>query len=94
VAAKSGMIGFSRSLAREFGAEGVCVNVVAPGVTITASAKRALPQSIRDTAIAVRCLKREEHAEDLTGTVFFLASPDADFITGQTIIVDGGNEML
>ena len=47
-----------------------------------------------DDAIAAPCLKREEHAEDLTGTVFFLASPDADFITGQTIIVDGGNEML
>ena len=88
------MIGFSRSLAREFGEEGVCVNVVAPGVTLTASARTALPESIQDAAIAGRCLKREEHAEDLTGAVFFLASPDADFITGQTIIVDGGNEML
>ena len=88
------MIGLSRSLAREFGGEGVCVNVVAPGVTITASAKKALPQSIQDTAIAGRCLKREEHADDLTGAVFFLASPDADFITGQTIVVDGGTEML
>ena len=94
VAAKAGLIGLSRSLARELGGEGVCVNVVAPGVTITASARKALPQSIQDTAIAVRCLKREEHADDLTGTVFFLASTDADFITGQTIIVDGGNEML
>ena len=94
VAAKAGLIGLSRSLAREFGDEGVCVNVVAPGVTITASAKKALPQSIQDTAISVRCLKREEHADDLTGAVFFLASPDADFITGQTIIVDGGNEMV
>jgi NAD(P)-dependent dehydrogenase (short-subunit alcohol dehydrogenase family) len=42
----------------------------------------------------MRCLNREEHAEDLVGTVFFLASPDADFITGQTIVVDGGSEML
>lgn len=94
VAAKAGTIGLSRSLAREFGAEGITVNVVAPGVTITASAKKALPQEIQDTAIKVRCLNREEHAGDLSGTVFFLASPDADFVTGQTIIVDGGNEML
>jgi NAD(P)-dependent dehydrogenase (short-subunit alcohol dehydrogenase family) len=94
VAAKAGMVGLSRSLAREFGAEGVCVNVVAPGVTITDSAKKALPQSIQDDAINARCLKREGRAQDITGAVFFLASPDADFITGQTIIVDGGNEML
>ncbi len=71
----------------------MCVNVVAPGVTITDTAKKILPQSIQDNAIP-RCLKREEHAQDITGAVFFLASPDADFITGQTIIVDGGNEML
>ena len=94
VAAKAGLVGLSRSLAREFGADGVRVNVVAPGVTITDSAKKALPQSIQDDAISARCLKREGRAQDSTGAVFFLASPDADFITGQTIIVDGGNEML
>jgi 3-oxoacyl-[acyl-carrier protein] reductase len=94
VAAKAGTIGLSRSLARGFGPEGITVNVVAPGVTITPSAKKALPRDMQDTAIKVRCLPREEHAGDLTGTVFFLASPDADFVTGQTIIVDGDNEML
>ena len=94
VSAKAGNVGLTRCLAREFGDEGITVNLVAPGVTITPSAKKALPQSIQDTAIETRCLKREETADDLTGAVFFLASPDADFITGQTLIVDGGNEML
>lgn len=94
VAAKAGTVGLSRSLAREFGKEGITVNVVAPGVTVTEAAKKTLPQEVQDIAIESRCLQREEVAEDLTGTVFFLASPDADFVTGQTIIVDGGNEML
>lgn len=94
VAAKAGMIGLSRSLAREFGGDGITVNVVAPGVTITASAEKSLPREIQSQAIEARCLKRVERANDLTGAVFFLASPDADFITGQTVIVDGGNEML
>jgi 3-oxoacyl-[acyl-carrier protein] reductase len=94
VAAKAGTIGLSRSLAREFGSEGITVNVVAPGVTVTPSARKVLPQEVQDNAITARCINREERPTDLTGTVFFLASPEADFITGQTIIVDGGNQML
>ena len=94
VSAKAGVIGLSRSLAREFGEHGITVNAVAPGVTLSATAKKTLPQAIQDTAIKTRCLKREEQPRDLVGAVFFLASPDADFITGQTIIVDGGNQMI
>jgi NAD(P)-dependent dehydrogenase (short-subunit alcohol dehydrogenase family) len=94
VAAKAGVIGLSRSLAREFGEAGITVNVIAPGLTLTPAAEKALPKELREAQIERRALKREERAGDLVGTVFFLASPAADFITGQTIIVDGGQHMI
>lgn len=95
VAAKGGVVGLSRSLAREFGRDGITVNVVAPGVTVNKEGKAGpLPKEILDQAITARCIQRPESPEDLVGTTFFLASPDADFVTGQTIIVDGGTLML
>ena len=94
VSAKAGIVGLTRSLAREFGDEGITVNVVAPGLTVTPKAREVLPKEIQKEQIKVRSLKREEVPEDLVGTVFFLASPDADFVTGQSLVVDGGNTML
>ena len=94
VAAKAGVIGLSRSLAREFGEAGITVNVIAPGLTLTPAAEKALPKELREAQIEQRALRREERAGDLVGTVLFLASPAADFITGQTIIVDGGQHMI
>lgn len=94
VAAKAGIVGLTRSLARELGNEGITANIVAPGLTLTPKAREVLPKALRDAQIEVRSLKREEVPEDLVGTVFFLASPDADFVTGQSIVVDGGNTML
>ncbi len=94
VAAKAGVIGLTRSLAREFGRDGITVNIIAPGVTVTKAVKKSFPPELLEEQIQRRAIKREEKAEDLVGTMFFLASPDSDFVTGQSIIVDGGAYML
>jgi NAD(P)-dependent dehydrogenase (short-subunit alcohol dehydrogenase family) len=91
VATKAGIIGLSRSLARECGDRGVTVNVVAPGLTLTPPVRDRFPAEVLEKARAARALKRDEQAGDVVGAVFFLASPDADFITGQLVNVDGGN---
>jgi NAD(P)-dependent dehydrogenase (short-subunit alcohol dehydrogenase family) len=93
VAAKAGVVGLSRSLARAIGQEGITVNVVTPGLTITPQVREVMPAALIDRHVQLRAIKREEKPEDLVGTVFFLASPDADFISGQTINVDGGKQM-
>ncbi|MHB0670787.1 SDR family NAD(P)-dependent oxidoreductase [Roseomonas mucosa] len=94
VAAKAGLFGLSRSLARVMGDEGVTVNVVTPGLTSTPAVKKSMPEEMIKRSVEARALKREEQPEDLVGAIFFLASPDADFISGQTINVDGGKHML
>ena len=93
VAAKAGIVGLTRSLAREVGDYGITVNVITPGLTVTKAVKDSFPAEVLETQRNGRALKRDELAEDLVGAVFFLASPDADFITGQTINVDGGKNM-
>ena len=90
VAAKSGIIGFSRSLAMELGTYGITVNIVAPGLTLTEPVRREMPAEMINSQRDVRALKRDEQADDLAGPVFFLASPDANFISGQVLVVDGG----
>jgi NAD(P)-dependent dehydrogenase (short-subunit alcohol dehydrogenase family) len=93
VAAKAGIVGFSRSLAREVGGRGITVNVVTPGLTVTKAVRDSFPAEILAAQRTGRALQRDEEPEDLVGPVFFLASPDAGFITGQTINVDGGKFM-
>lgn len=94
VAAKSGLFGLSRSLARVLGKDGITVNVVTPGLTVTPAVKAHMPADLLERQIEARALPREERAEDLIGAIFFLASPDADFISGQTLNVDGGKHMI
>ena len=94
VAAKAGLFGLSRSLARVLGKDGITVNVVTPGLTVTPQVQAHIPPELIEQQIKVRALPREERGEDLIGAIFFLASPDADFITGQTVNVDSGKYML
>ena len=91
VAAKAGLVGFSRSLAREVGGYGITVNVITPGLTLTPVVRESAPPEVIAAQVERRAIQRDEQAQDLVGPTFFLASPAADFVTGQTLNVDGGN---
>jgi NAD(P)-dependent dehydrogenase (short-subunit alcohol dehydrogenase family) len=93
VSAKAGVIGLTKCLARELGGYGITVNIVTPGLTMTAPVLKNIPVEIIATQIETRAIKRDEQPEDLVGAVFFLASPDSDFISGQNLNVDGGKYM-
>jgi NAD(P)-dependent dehydrogenase (short-subunit alcohol dehydrogenase family) len=87
---KGGVVAFTRSLARELGDFNIMVNAVAPGFTMTEAGKEMVNKEMNEMIVARRSLKREEQPEDLTGVITFLSSDESDFITGQTIVVDGG----
>jgi NAD(P)-dependent dehydrogenase (short-subunit alcohol dehydrogenase family) len=95
IASKAAVIGMTRSLARELGQWNICVNVLAPGLTMSelVKANEAYATS-RTLNINSRALKREQDPEDLVGTVVYLSSPESDFMTGQTLLVDGGSAMI
>ncbi len=97
ITSKAGVIGFTRSLATEFGEKGVTVNAIAPGLTRTPGtlAQKGAPGGISPEALfelmaSMQSIKRGEQVSDLVGAVSFLASDDAAFITGQTLYVNGG----
>lgn len=91
-AAKAGMVGFSKSLAREVGTRGITVNVVAPGF-IDTDMTRALDDAQRETLMRDIPMARLGDAEDIAQAVAFLVSPAAGYITGQTLHVNGGMYM-
>jgi NAD(P)-dependent dehydrogenase (short-subunit alcohol dehydrogenase family) len=94
VTSKGGIVAFTRALSRELGEHGIRVNTLAPGFTLSDSVLQENPEHVRTAqprAIAGRAIPRDEHPQDLLGTLIFLASADSDFVTGQNIAVDGGN---
>jgi 3-oxoacyl-[acyl-carrier protein] reductase len=91
-AAKAGLIGFSKSLAREVGSRGITVNTVAPGF-IDTDMTRELPEEQRKALIEQVALGRLGDPRDIAAAVAFLASPDASYITGETLHVNGGMHM-
>lgn len=90
VASKGGIIGFTRALAGEIGSDGINVNVIAPGLTNTKTAREEVSEEMFDTLHTMQAIPRVIEPEDLVGVVSFLCSKDSAFVTGQTIPVDGG----
>ena len=92
VTSKGAIVAFTRALAKELGKDGVHVNCVAPGFTMSdgVMANPEVIEKLRDVSVAARTLQRDQLPEDVVGAVVFLCGPGSDFITGQTIVIDGG----
>jgi 3-oxoacyl-[acyl-carrier protein] reductase len=91
-AAKSGLMGLTKTIARELGSKGVTANVVAPGF-IETDMTANLPQQVKDGVLGLMAVKRLGNGEDIAAAVAYLTSDEAGFVTGQTICVDGGMTM-
>lgn len=92
VASKGAIVAMTRALAKELGKDGIHVNCVAPGFTMSEGVQEhaEVVEALRDVTIAARTIQRDQLPEDVVGAVVFLCSPAADFITGQTMVIDGG----
>ena len=92
VTSKGAIVALTRALAKEVGKDDVLVNCVAPGFTMSAGveANPEVVAKLRDVSVSARTLQRDQLPEDVVGAVVFLCGPGSDFVTGQTIVIDGG----
>ena len=92
VTSKGAIVALTRALAKELGKDQVLVNCVAPGFTMSAGveAHPEVVEKLRDVSVSARTLQRDQVPEDVVGAVVFLCGPGSDFITGQSIVIDGG----
>jgi NAD(P)-dependent dehydrogenase (short-subunit alcohol dehydrogenase family) len=92
VTSKGAIVAFTRALARELGKDSIHVNCVAPGFTLSDGVKAnpEVVEKLRDASVSARTLQRDQVPEDVVGAAVFLCTPAADFITGQTMVIDGG----
>lgn len=95
VASKGAVVSMTKSLARELGPKKILVNTIAPGFTLSegVQANEALMTGVRGPSVAGRTIARDMYPQDLVGAARFFAGPESSFITGQTLVVDGGTYM-
>ena len=92
VTSKGAIVAFTRALAKELGKDDIHVNCIAPGFTMSDGvlANPEVVEKLRDVSVAARTIQRDQVPEDVVGAVVFLCTPAADFVTGQTMVIDGG----
>jgi NAD(P)-dependent dehydrogenase (short-subunit alcohol dehydrogenase family) len=92
VTSKGAIVAFTRALAKELGKDKILVNCVAPGFTMSEGVRShpEVVEKLRDVSIAARTIQRDQVPEDVVGAVVYLCGPASDFVTGQTIVIDGG----